>query len=74
MIENMNPNKPVQLPKSTTNSNPLSSETLNLLKKLRKQGKQNEDAISRHSPIPNLFSQAEDSQTSRISSEGAGPI
>ena len=70
MIENMKILKPVQLPKSTSSSNPLSTETLNLLKKLRKQGKQTEDSISRHSPIPNLFSQ----EDSRVSSEGAaGP-
>ena len=74
MIESMNPVKPVQLPKSNTNQNPLSKDTLDLLKKLRKQGKQNEDSLSRQSPIPNLFSQAEDSHTSRVSSEGAGPI
>ena len=60
-------------PSSKTNSNPLSTETLNLLKKLRKQGKQTADSISRHSPIPNLLSQ-EDSQKSRVSSEAAGQI
>ena len=66
------PIKPVQLPKSNTNSNPLSTDTLNLLKKLRKQGKQTADSLSRHSPIPELLSQGSDSN--RISSKNAGQV
>ena len=72
MIDQTNTSKPVQLPKSNTNSNPLSADTLNLLKKLRKQGKQSADTLSRQSPIPELLSQDDVSNTSRISSKNAG--
>ena len=72
MVDESNPIRPVQLPKSNNNSNPLSTDTLNLLKKLRKQGKQTADSLSRHSPIPELLSQGEDSNASRISSKNTG--
>ena len=67
----MIPSKPVQL-SSSTKEYKLSNDTLNLLLKLKKQGKETADSLSRHSPIPHLLSQREESEKTRISSKEAG--